>query len=158
MGPDRGATLVELLVVTALAAVAMLGIAFFYVSSQATWLDGSTQAVAQREAGVIVSVLTDSLRKASSASVFDSPDTLHQGISIRDAGGTEFFRLWWSASDSLVHEQVRGGSDLGAIGYSPVETFRFGRADSLVELRLLQIRSPRGERIALATTVNLYNR
>src|ERR1041385_8402770 len=70
MGPDRGATLVELLVVTALAAVAMLGIAFFYVSSQATWLDGSTQAVAQREAGVIVSALTDSVRKASSASVF----------------------------------------------------------------------------------------
>src|SRR5437867_3523653 len=72
--------------------------------------------------------------------------------------GSEFFRVWWNSSDSLVHEKVRGGSDLGAIGRSKVETFRFGRADSLVELRLLQLRSPSGERVKLTTTVNLYNR
>ena len=135
----------------------MLGIVFFYLSSQAAWLEGSTQAISQREASVILGALTDSLRRASSVSVFNSPDTLHQGISIRDASGTEFFRVWWNSSDSLVHEKVRGGSDLGAIGRSKVEVFRFGRADSLVELRLLQVRSPRGERVKLVTTVNLYN-
>jgi len=145
-------------VVTVLATLGMFGIVFFYLSSQATWLDGSTQAISQREASVILGALTDSLRTAATASVFNSPDSLHQGISIKDATGTEFFRLWWNASDSLVHEKVRSGSDLGAIGRSKVERFQFGRADSLVELRLLQVRSPNGERVKLATTVNLYNR
>jgi len=135
----------------------MLGIVFFYLSSQAAWLDGSTQAISQREASVILGALTDSLRSAASVSVFTSPDSLHQGISIKNSGGTEFFRLWWNSGDSLVHEKVGGGSDLGAIGRSTVEVFRFGRADSLVELRLLQVRSPSGERVKLATTVNLYN-
>lgn len=156
--PDRGSTLFELMVVTVLATSALLGIVFFYLSSQATWMEGSTQAISQREATVIMGALTDSLRKASSAAVFDSPDSLHQGVSIRDSSGTEFFRVWWNAPDSLVHEKVRGGSDLGAIGRSKVETFTFGRADSLVELRLLQIRSANGERVRVATTVNLYNR
>jgi len=158
MQSDRGSTLLEFLVVTVVAALGMLGIVFFYLSSQAAWLDGSTQAISQREASVILGALTDSLRSAASASVFSSPDPLHQGISIKDGTGTEYFRLWWNASDSLVHEKVGGGSDLGAIGRSKVERFQFGRADSLVELRLIQVRSPRGERVKLATTVNLYNR
>lgn len=155
---ERGSTLLELMLVTLLATMASLGIVFFYLSSQATWLDGSVQAMSQREATVIVGALTDSLRRASSAVVFDSPDSLHQGISIRDGAGSEFFRMWWNTGDSLVHERVNGGSDLGAVGRSKVETFRFGRADSLVELRLLQVRAANGERIQLATTVNLYNR
>ena len=143
--------------VTGVAALGMLGIVFFYLSSQATWLEGSTQAISQREASVILGALTDSLRSAASASVFNSPDSLDQGISIKDGTGAEYFRLWWNAGDSLVHEKVRTGSDLGAIGRSTIEVFRFGRADSLVELRLLQVRSPSGERVKLATTVNLYN-
>ena len=32
----------------------MLGIVFFYLSSQAAWLEGSTQAISQREASVIL--------------------------------------------------------------------------------------------------------
>jgi len=157
MQSDRGSTLLELMVVIVVAALGMLGIVFFYLSSQATWLEGSTQAISQREASVILGALTDSLRSAASATVFNSPDPLHQGISIKNSAGTEFFRLWWNASDSLVHEKIAGGSDLGAVGRSKVERFQFGRADSVVELRLLQVRSPRGERVKLATTVNLYN-
>ena len=151
-------TLLELMVVTALATLGMLGVAFFYLSSQATWMDGSAQAITQREAGVIVRELTDSLRVAASAVVFDSPDTLRQGISLRNKGGVEFYRFWWHAADSLIHERTGTGSDRGAIGYSRVERFRFGRSDSLVELTLLQLRSPKGQRIQLSTTVNLYNR
>src|SRR5437667_5224027 len=77
---EGGSTLLELFVVTALATLGMLGIVFFYLSSQAAWLEGSTQAISQREASVILGALTDSLRRASSVSVFNSPDTLHQGI------------------------------------------------------------------------------
>jgi len=144
--------------VTTLATMAMVGLVFFYLSAQATWLGGSTQAISQREASVIVGALSDSLHRASSVTVFDSPDTLHQGISLKDSTGAEFFKVWWASGDSMVHENVRGGADLGAIGCSKVEAFRFGRADSLVELRLLQVRSPQGERVQFTTTVKLYNR
>jgi hypothetical protein len=130
---------------------------FFYLSSQATWVDGSTQAISQREASVILGALTDSLRRAASASVFPSPDTLHQGISMRNSSGSEFYRVWWHSGDSLVHATLPNG-DHGAIGLSKVEVFKFGRADSLVQLRLLQVRSPGGERVQLATTIKLYNR
>src|SRR5436309_4382971 len=112
---DRGWPLIELFVVTVLATLGMFGIVFFYLSSQATWLDGSTQAISQREASVILGALTDSLRTAASASVFNSPDSLHQGISIKNSAGTEFFRLWWNGAESLVHEKTGGGSDLVAV-------------------------------------------
>ena len=150
--------LFELMVGASLAVLVMLGVVFFYMSSQTTWLDGSLKAISQREPGVILGALSDSLHRAASVSVFNSPDSLHQGISLKNASGTEFFRLWWNAGDSLVHEKIGGGSDLGAVGRSKVERFQFGRADSVVELRLLQVRSPNGERVKLATTVNLYNR
>ena len=96
--------------VTVLATLGMFGIVFFYLSSQATWLDGSTQAISQREASVILGALTDSLRSAASVSVFDSPDSLRQGISIKDATGTEY------APRNRVPENRAIGSDLPGLG------------------------------------------
>lgn len=153
-----GSTLFEMVIVIATSTLVMLGIVSFYLNSQATWLDGSVQAIAQREAGVIVRTLTDSLRLAASAVVYDSPDSLRQGIVLRNQGGAELFRMWWNAGDSLVHMSARGGSDFGPIGRSTVERLQFGRCDSLVELRLLRLRSSQGDRVQVSTTVNMYNR
>ena len=155
---QRGMTLLELTVVIALATLGMLGVTFFYLSSQATWMDGSAQAITQREASLIVRELRDSLRVAARAVVFDSPDSLRQGIYLVNNHGDEFYRFWWNAADSLIHERTGSGSDRGPIGRSRVEQFRFGRAASLVELKLLQMRSQRGQRVMISTTVNQYNR
>jgi len=158
--PERGMTLVEITVVLALAALVMTGLAGFYVSSQATWLEAFTQALTQRDATLLVAAITDSIRAARKAVVSSYPDTLHQTLTLySDEGATAAFRcFYWR--DSLI----RMGGNQPADGDPAVVPSRVGRFQlatvdsSLVLIELVELSSSGGPPLRLSSAAALYNR
>ena len=159
---ERGLTLTELAIVGVLATMVMVGLVGFYINSQATWTDGSTQAQTQREATVLLEVMADSVRNSSKAIVTDSPDSLHSMLHLYAFGQlTEKYFFWWSASDSLVHSgtAISGAGDRGPVVNSKIEVFKLRTLDStLVEMNLLRARTAGGQVVRTATRFALYNR
>ena len=159
---ERGITLTELTVVMVLAAVVTVGLVTFYLNSQTLWVDGSTQALAQRDATALAELIAARARTCSSADKFDSPDPLHQGLILRDPWGGET-RFRWNSGDSLIHEDtldVATGTlvDKGPPVQSKVLRFVVDRDFSLVYVRMLEVRSTSGTPVQLSTTAALYNR
>jgi prepilin-type N-terminal cleavage/methylation domain-containing protein len=158
--PERGMTLVEITVVLALAAVVMTGLVGFYVSSQAIWMDGASQALTQRDATLLVTAITDSIRTARRAVVSSFPDSLHQTLTLySDEGATAAFRcFYWR--DSLV---CMGGNQPAAgdraVVSSRVGRFQLSTVDSrLVLIDLVELPSPGGRSLCLSSAAALYNR
>jgi type II secretory pathway pseudopilin PulG len=158
--PERGMTLVEITVVLALASLVMIGLVGFYVSSQATWMDGASQALTQRDATLLVTALTDSIRSARRAVVSSFPDSLHQTLTLySDEGATAAFRcFYWK--DSLIYmgdNQPTPGDQ--ALVSSRVGRFQLSTVDSrLVLIDLVELPSPGGRSLRLASAAALYNR
>jgi prepilin-type N-terminal cleavage/methylation domain-containing protein len=155
----RGVTLPELMIVMAIAAVVTLGLVGFYLTSQATWTDASTQALAQRDATSLLETFSERVRESTSADVYDSPDALHQGVIFRDRNLTEQGRLWWDDADSLVHSSTGSVvADRGPVIASHVDRFQITATDSLVHLSALEVRSANRTTVRLASTVAFCNR
>ncbi len=158
-GRGRGFTLVEVTIVFALAALVTIGLVGFYLSSQTTWLDGSTQALTQRDATLLVSTLVDSVRVARRAVVSDDPDSFHQTLTLyADPTGTVAFRcFYWR--DSLVYMGRNGP----APGDQPVVASRIGRFQlstqdsTLVRLDLVEVPCPDGRPILITSAAALHN-
>ena len=158
LASERGLTLTELTIVMVLAVLVMAGLVGFYLSSQATWVDGSAQAITQREATSLVDDMSDSVHVAASASVFDSPDSLHQGVVLYDKDGIEFYRFFWKPADSLVHEGSSVSDDRGPSARSAVTRFQLAAGPRLVNLRALEMESSQGARVRLSSSMAMYNR
>lgn len=159
--PPRGFTLVEMMVVMALAGVVTLALVGFYLNSQATWMDASSQALAQRDATNIIEVITAKAREAQQVVITASaPDTI---LTFYKYGLTEPYSFWWSqgsGADSLIHQGPGTGQvDDGPVAPSIVERFYFEPDPTLpvVHLRMLEIRSSQGERVQMSTSFTLYN-
>jgi type II secretory pathway pseudopilin PulG len=157
---ERGLSLMEVTVVIVLAAVMTLGLLGFYLNSQATWVDASSQAMAQRDATLLLETLTAQVRGAAAAEVYDSPDGQHQGLILRNRNLVEIRRFWWNGADSLVHEAWGDGAanPLGAPVPSRIERFQLSVTDSLVHLDSLVVVSANGDRVPLSSTMAFYNR
>jgi prepilin-type N-terminal cleavage/methylation domain-containing protein len=154
---EQGFTLIEVSIVTALAALVVMGLLTFYMNSQATWIAGSTQAMAQRDGTLLVETLSDSVRAAYSGEVYDSPDSLHQGLILRNAGGDETWRFWWDATDSLVHWGPGFNRDLGPVVASRVTRIQLAAYPRLVEIRLAELRSGDGQLVRTASAAAFRN-
>jgi Tfp pilus assembly protein PilW len=154
-----GLTLVEVTIVMVLATLVMMGMISFYISSQSTWIASSTQALAQRDATLLIETISDRVRAASLAEVQDDPDSLHQCLILRDQDLNEFWRFWWT--DSLVH-QGRGvnGADenRGPVVASRVTRFQLDTLTRLVEIRLVELRAGDGRLVRMSSAAALYNR
>ncbi len=155
---ERGLTLMELVIVTALAALVVMGLIGFYISSQATWMDGSTQAIAQRDATLLVETISGRVREASSAVVSSTPDSLHQTLTLYRSDGTPFAAFWWTDGDSLVLQGPSAG-----VGGTPVVTSRATRFQvdtltNMVAIRLVELRAGDGQLVRLASAARLCNR
>ncbi len=155
-------TLVEVSIVTALSTLVVMGMVSFYISSQSTWMAGSTQALAQRDATLLVETVSDHVRAACIAQVIDSPDSLHQGLVLFDQDQIEQWRFWWDGNDSLVHQ---GATDLlghpgdhGPVVASRVLRFQLDTLDRLVQIRLIELRSGDGQLVRITSAAALYNR
>ncbi len=151
-------TLVEVTVVMVLATLVVMGLISFYVSSQSLWMKGSSRALAQRDATLLVETLSDSVRAYAHAEVYDSPDALHQGVILRDADLNERCRFWWNEEDARVHWGPGVGQDQGPVVNSLVARFVLDTLTQVVEIRQLAVRSAEGELVETTSAAVLRNR
>ncbi len=154
---ERGITLTELTIVMALAALVMVGLMTFYLNSQGVWLDGSSQALTQRDATLVLERITRQTRTASSAQFANDPDALHQRLVLYGSSGFETGWFFWSDRDSLVHSGSPTNADEGPIAGSKVDRLQFDTDGKVVHVLRLSMRSSTGEPVELATSVALYN-
>ena len=154
----RGFTLIELAVVGVLATIVMLGLTAFYFNSQSSWLDGSTQALAQRDGTLLVERITRGARQSAKAQL-DVSDPSHHKLLLYDRGSLQPVHAFWRKDgDELVHEGPNPAVDRGAVVTSRVARFQFTMIDSaLVELSLLELRSETGRLIPFRARFALYN-
>jgi prepilin-type N-terminal cleavage/methylation domain-containing protein len=155
---QRGMTLVEVSIVVALATLVVMGLLAFYLNSQATWMDGSTQALAQRDGTMLVEEISDRVRHSFQAQVFDSPDSLHQGLVLFDEYGSEVWRFWWEPGSQLVHQGPGLDQDWGPVVASPVTRIQMDTLSRLVDIRLIELRAGDGQLVRTASAAALYNR
>jgi hypothetical protein len=155
----RGLTLIEVTIVLVLATLVMMGMISFYISSQSTWMAGSTQALAQRDATLLIETISDRVRAAFVAQVIpsDPPSPQHQGLVLYDQGLTETWRFWWAA-DSLIHQGPSLNDDRGPVVASRVTRFQLDTLTRLVEIRLVELRAGDGQLVRLSSAAALYNR
>ena len=153
---ERGITLTELTIVMALAALVTVGLMTFYLNSQGVWLDGSSQALTQRDATLVLERITRQTRLAKIAYVADDPDSLHQSLLLINSAGDEW-RFFWSTVDSMVHSGSPGNADEGPIAGSKVDRLQFDTDGKVVHLRRLSMRSSTGEPVELASSIAFYN-
>ena len=158
----QGFTLLEVMVVMILAGFVTLGLAGFYISSQGGWLDASSQALAQRDATSIIESIVAKGRGATSVLTIpcsgeaDSMVVFLKGFPI----AVPYSSFWWSNSDSLMHEgDGTCAAGQGAMAASAVERFSvtYDNTLKLFTIGLLQVRSPRGQRIQMESSFVLYN-
>jgi hypothetical protein len=154
----RGITLIEVTIVMALATLVVMGMISFYISSQSTWMAGSTQALAQRDATLLIEAVSEKVRESFLAEAFDSPDSNHRGLILRDASATESWRFWWDEDDSLVHQGPGLGQDRGPVVASRVTRFQLDTLTRMVEIRLVEVRSGDGQLVRMSSAAALYNR
>jgi hypothetical protein len=152
-------TLTEVTIVGVIAVLVMLTLTSFYFNSQRTWIEGSTKAVAQREATLVVEHLAQHIRQSWAYDI-NSSDPLHHTLTLWEANSpNQFKQFTWRSSDELVHE-LNGPSleDQGPISTSKVERFQFAGIDSnLVALTALELESAGGDSVLMSSTFRLYN-
>jgi hypothetical protein len=154
----RGLTLIEVVIVMALSTLVVMGMIGFYISSQSTWMAGSTQALAQRDATLLIQTITDDVRSAFLAYVPLEADTVHQTLILNDAGGNETWRFWWNPGDSLVHQGPGLGMDRGPVVASRVTRFQLDTLDRLVRIKLVELRAGDGQLVRMTSAAATYNR
>jgi Tfp pilus assembly protein PilW len=158
---ERGLTLMELTVVFVLATLVMTGLVSFYLNSQATWVDGSTQAQAQREETLIVQSLADSIHTADKATVTNYPsgDPQHQMVTLF-RNNNPFYAFWWSPTDSSIHGGLGPGiSDKGPLMTSRVTIFQLqSSGDTLIVLSLLEAHNAGSDLTRIGSSFAAYNR
>ena len=158
----RGITLTEISIVFVLASLVMTGLLAFYLNSQAVWVDGSAQAITQREATLLLNTISARARASAGALVSASPDSLHAQIALwagASAPPESTYFYWWSAADSLVHEGYRNlNEDRGPILQSKVEIFAVHRDSLLLTVDSLRVRSSSGDRLTVGTAAAFANR
>jgi hypothetical protein len=157
---ERGLTLTEVTIVAAIGLLVLLGLGGFYLNSQATWLDASTQSITQREATLIAHAIADRARESRSAIVTPVPDAEHAQVAFfaPGSGTTADWCYWWNPGDSLVHHGPDpANDDRGALGSSKVERFRV-EADAAMVRVALRLRSATGQRVEFSTSAFMRNR
>lgn len=157
---ERGITLTEVMIVAAIGLMVLLGLGGFYLNSQSTWLDASSQAITQREATLVTEAIADTAQASAQAIWAPSPDADHAQVSFyrHDDLVTPSWCFWWSPADSLIHQgpdPVSG--DRGALLSSKVERFRIITDAELVRVDL-RVRASTGQRVEVATTTVMRNR
>lgn len=157
---ERGLTLTEVTIVAAIGLLVLLGLGGFYLNSQATWLDASSQSITQREATLIAHAVADRARGSAAAIVTPVPDADRAQVAFfrHGAPATAEWCYWWDPSDSLVHHGPDpANDDRGALGSSKVERFRV-EADAAQVRVTLRLRSATGQPVELGTSAYMRNR
>jgi len=153
---ERGLTLVELAVVSAMAVVVLLGLTGFYLSSQFTWMDGSSKAITQREGTFLLETIRDSTHTAYG---YDVDAVAHQLSLYKHEATTAFYVFRWDAdTDSLLRAGPPGAETV--MLQSRVRRFDFAPQTDpgLVELDALVLVTATGETAFFSSSFALLNR
>ena len=158
--PDRGMTLTEVMIVVALAALVMTGLVGFYLTSQAVWMEGSSQALTQRDATLLVAAITDSVRQAARATVTNDPSSGGQVLSLyADKNAAEPFRCFYWKNSRVYSGSDQPGHDERLVVVSQVDSFQLGTVDTtLVLMNLIELPTSKGPPVRLTSAAALYNR
>lgn len=151
---ERGVTLIELFVVMALASLVTLGLIAFYFNSQSMWVDGSTQAIAQRDGTLLLQAMAPVVHAADHVDVLNAGDSLHQGF-VAFQNGNEIGRFQWQP-DNLVHQGI-GDQDKGPV--VPTHVLRFSvsvEADTLLAIPTLILQSAQGRQIPMTVSYAMH--
>lgn len=151
-----GVTLTEMMVVLVLASAVMLGLTGFYLSSQITWIDGSTKAIAQREGTLVMETLRDS---AHAAYWYVATPSAHQIELYKRSELNPFYVFRWdpASPDSAFLAGVPGAE--AKMIQSRVRRFDVAFVDSnIVEVTALEIVSPTGQTATFTSSFALMNR
>ena len=154
---ERGLTLTELTVTMVLAVIVMTGLVVFYLNSQAVWMDGSAQAITQREATLVVNEIANRARGASLANFYVGPPailTLKMGNQ-----SSKQYEFKWD-SDLLLYETYTDASGnvfpRGPVLQSRVSAFRVGIIGGMV-YDTLTVQTPQGSLVTLASSAAMIN-
>lgn len=156
---ERGLTLTELMIVAMIGVLVLLTMGGFYLQSQATWLDASSQSITQREATMVGQAIADSVRSCNSAAVAFTPDPAHCQLALCKFGSvTPSYYFWWNPVDSLIHSGTdTGAGDQGPMLQSKVERFAVSANRTLVTADL-STRAATGQTIGLSVSAVMRNR
>ena len=151
---DRGLTLTEVMIVIALAALVMLGLVSFYMTSQAVWMEGSSQVITQRDATLLVTAITEDVRRAARAEVGDwNGQQILYLRADRNPTTPPFRCYYWKASHVYAGGVMPGGNDTLVV-VSQVDSLRLATDDTT----LVQMPTSKGPPICLTSAAALYNR
>jgi hypothetical protein len=153
-------TLTEVMIVVALAALVMTGLVGFYLTSQTVWMEGSSQALTQRDATLLVAAITDSVRRAGRATVTYDPSTGGQVLSLyTDKDAAASFRCFYWKTSHVYSGSDQPGTDERLVVVSQVDSFQLGTVDTtLVLMNLIELPTSKGPPVRLTSAAALYNR
>ena len=151
---QRGVTLTEMMVVIVIAGLVILGMTTFYFNAQSVWLDGSSQAITQREATLVVDTIRDSMYRAVDVQV---PQSDRLFMYSADDPLNSFFAVWLEPSDSLLHYGRDMTDDRGPLVQSRVARFEVADLDSLVELTILQLNTGTDQQVQVSSRFDMPN-
>jgi len=157
---ERGLTLTEVTIVAAIGLLVLLGLGGFYLNSQSTWLDASSQSITQREATLVTQAIADTALVSARAIATPVPDAEHGQVAFyrHDDLVTPSWCFWWDPTDSLVHQGPDpANDDRGALLASKVERFRITADASMVQVAI-RVRAGTGQRVEIATSSVMRNR
>jgi hypothetical protein len=135
-----------------------MGLIGFYANSQALWTRDSSRAIAQRDATLLIEVLSDSVHAAAAATVADSPDPLHQSLQLYDPDGNQGARFWWNPADSRVHFGATPSADNGPVVGSMVTVFQVDTFLCGVQVRQLAVRGAESGEVRMIAAAAFQNR
>lgn len=157
---ERGLTLTEVTIVAAIGLLVLLGLGGFYLNSQSTWLDASSQSITQREATLIAQAVAERAQGSGRAIASPVPDSQHEQVAFYPYGTspTADWCFWWDPADSLIHHGPDpANDDRGALGSSKAERFVVTADAALVRVTL-RLRSATGQRVEVSTSAFMRNR
>ncbi len=156
---DRGLTLTELTIIGILATIVMLALTGFYFGSQQLWIDGSTQAMTQRDATLLVETLRARVHGADTALVAQGkPDANHDELTLGYAHSDTSLTFRYDDGDGRLHLYVNGVDDQGPVVPSMVRVFRVLADTTLVDLTELDVRSVNGDIVQMSSRFGILGK
>jgi prepilin-type N-terminal cleavage/methylation domain-containing protein len=160
---QRGLTLTEVAIVLTIASIVLTGLVIFYLNSQALWVDGSSQAIAQREVTLVLDAITRRTHRAAMALPAGTPTTSLRLFTTTLGTEPESTYALWVAGDSLLHigypeSVIAARQDLGPLIQSKIERFDVRTNGNMVFVDELRVHSAEGARISMSTRAMMMNR
>ncbi len=149
-----------------LAGLLMTGLTLLYLTAQRNWLEASSKLMLQQGASILLDGIAAPVRSAHSCRI-DVADSTSLQLERCDAGHSQashewFAKIYWDASDSLVH--LAKGVPLPpsgpALSNVRVTRLRFGWSSgqpNVLQVVSLRARDPYGQTIELSDKVIMQN-